>query len=75
MRPLRILVKTRAALHFAAVTFIVQRADTISQGAAAELGGVPPVKSGGLLDLIGQTPCRLQYLPENMGGFPEIQLH
>ena len=46
------LSENEGSIVIPANTFIVQRTDTVSQGAVAELGGVRPVKSWGLPDLI-----------------------
>ena len=47
---------------------------TGNQGGAAELRKVPLVKSKGLPSRVSQSPCRLKYLTENRGNFPEIRL-
>ena len=61
-RTVRISLKTREALGFAALALTVERRNDVHVGAAAQLQRVPPVKSGGLLSRVREVLCCSQYL-------------
>ena len=73
-RTVRISLKTRAALGFAALALTVYRRNDVNVGAVAQLRRVPPVKSEGLPSRVREVPCRLQYLMQVTGQISGISL-